>query len=368
MLRLFAIVVFCAAAAIGQDEQRAHQYESGEIKVSGAWADEPLAEFSASRAADYLTGGAVAWSRQKGCVTCHTNGTYGVIRPALTKELGPPDKEVRDFYISELTEFQKVKVEDLYSGTNSAQVIYIAASLAEWDASVTGELSEETDTALRMMFSAQKETGTWSSLDCWPPFESSAYQEATVAAMAMEIAPGWLKSIEEDEELQKSIALLKTYLKETSPPHEYAHVLRLWASSRVAGLLSDSDRMAALELLASKQKSDGGWSIRAFAQPEEWGGGNRAEKLKGEPEFEDPPSDGHMTGLALIVLQANGVTPDRPAIQRGVKWLKENQRESGRWWTRSLNTDGPHYITYSGTAYPLLALKLAGELKTETDK
>ena len=44
--------------------------------------------------------------------------------------------------------------------------------------------------------------------------------------------------------------------------------------------------------------------------------------------------------------------------------MKQNQRESGRWWTRSLNNDSSHFITYSGTAYPLLALGLCGELPT----
>ena len=66
--------------------------------------------------------------------------------------------------------------------------------------------------------------------------------------------------------------------------------------------------------------------------------------------------------IALIVLLETGVDSDDEQIQRGVKWIKENQRESGRWWTRSLNTDRQHYITYSGTAYPLLALQLAGAL------
>ena len=368
MLRIAATIVLGLVPAFAQEETRSAQYATDGIEVPGAYADEPLAAFSAQRAANYLNGGAVAWSRQKGCVTCHTNGTYGVIRPALTKELGAPNKEVRDFYISELNEFRKVKVEDLYSGTNSAQVIYIAAGLAEWDAHVTGELSEETNEALRLMFSAQQESGTWTSLDCWPPFESSAYQEATVAAMAIGTAPGWLKSVEQDEELSTSVNLLKKYLRETQAPHEYAQVLRLWAANRVEGLVSESQQKSALKMLTEKQNADGGWSLRDFAKPEQWGGGNRAQKLKSEPEFEDPPSDGHMTGLALIVLQANGLSADGQVIQRGVKWLKENQRKSGRWWTRSLNTDGPHYITYSGTAYPMLALKLAGELEVTGDK
>ena len=103
-----------------------------------------------------------------------------------------------------------------------------------------------------------------------------------------------------------------------------------------------------------------GWSLRSFAAPQQWGDGSRAEKLRAKPEFKDPPSDGHQSGLALIVLREAGVSAQDPRILRGVRWLLTNQRESGRWWTRSLNTDTFHFITYSGTLYPLVALDLCG--------
>ncbi len=115
-------------------------------------------------------------------------------------------------------------------------------------------------------------------------------------------------------------------------------------------------------MLLSHQRSDGGWSIRTFAAPEKWGNGNREKKLRDEPEFADPPSDGHQTGLAIIVLREAGVPANDPRIQKGITWLLANQRESGRWWTRSLNTDRWHFITFSGTAYPLLALQMCDEL------
>ena len=102
--------------------------------------------------------------------------------------------------------------------------------------------------------------------------------------------------------------------------------------------------------------------MRKFSEPEKWGAGNRATKLRDEPDFATPASDGHMTGLAIIVLREAGVAASDPALKRGVQWLNSNQRESGRWWTRSLNTDTSHYITYSGTAYPLLALALCDAL------
>jgi squalene-hopene/tetraprenyl-beta-curcumene cyclase len=44
-------------------------------------------------------------------------------------------------------------------------------------------------------------------------------------------------------------------------------------------------------------------------------------------------------------------------LQRAVAWLKANQRESGRWFTRSLNRDGRNYISNVGTAFAVLALK-----------
>ena len=75
-----------------------------------------------------------------------------------------------------------------------------------------------------------------------------------------------------------------------------------------------------------------------------------------------------MTGLAVLVLREAGVPANDPRLQKGIQWLLANQRESGRWWTRSLNTDKAHYITYSGTAYPLLALMKCGVLLKKSAK
>jgi squalene-hopene/tetraprenyl-beta-curcumene cyclase len=63
------------------------------------------------------------------------------------------------------------------------------------------------------------------------------------------------------------------------------------------------------------------------------------------------------------VLRDAGVAKTDLQLKKAVHWLKTNQRESGRWWTRSLNTDKYHFITYSGTCYPILALAKCGELE-----
>ena len=361
------LATFCgvlAIVAVAQPlwAQPKPQYELGEIKVAAARADEPvLAEFSVDKALEHLEQGTTAWSTARNCISCHTNGTYMQIRPALTAHFGPPAAAQRDFYLGQLKSLKAIDRKELKKGTRPAQVIYLAAGLAEWDAHVTKSLSAETRDAIALMLDIQLASGTWGTLDCWPPFESDAYHEATVAAMAIGTAPGWLAELKDDKQ-KAAVQKLKDYLANTPPLHDYSRVLLLWASTRMPALVSQEQKAKLAEVLWSHQRPDGGWSIRNFAAPEAWGSGNRAKKLRDESDFSNPASDGHQTGLAVIVLRATGVDAKDPRLQRGVEWLKKNQRESGRWWTRSLNTDSWHYITYSGTAYPLMALAACGEI------
>lgn len=332
------------------------QYQFGDITVPAATADEPLApELALDKALRYLDDGAVAWSGGRGCVSCHTNGMYLIVRPALTPRLGPPSAKVREFFVDTLRKKREQPLEALQKGTTPEQVIYLAAGLAEWDRHVTQHLSSETDAALRLMLSIQRPDGAWGAVSCWPPYESDSYHPATVAAMALAAAPGWLAQLQ-DEPLRAAVERLKDYLRTAEPPHDYARVLLLWAGARMPGLVDDARRDELVSMLQKQQRDDGGWSIRTFAQPEQWGAGNRAAKLRAEPDFASPASDGHMTGLALVVLSESGVAKSDPHVARGLAWLASHQRASGRWWTRSLNTDTFHFITYSGTAYPLLAL------------
>jgi len=366
---VLAVILADSAQQTASAAEPAPQYESGDIVVTAARSDEAIREtLSAGKALEHLDHGALAWSRHRKCVTCHTNGSYMVIRPALSGQFGKPVESIREFFVEQLRDYIATDAATLQEGTRPAQAIYVAAGLAEWDAHVTRTLSSETDEALRLMLSLQRESGTWGSLDCWPPFESSAYHLATVAAMAAATAPGWLDGLRDtqDESTLQAVARLHEYLRTTSPPHDYGRVLLLWTSTRVPGLLDRNRQRELVEMIWSHQRNDGGWSMRTFATPDAWGGGNRADKLRAEPEHEDPPTDGHQTGLCVLVLREAGVAAKDPRLQRAVGWLKNNQRESGRWWTRSLNTDRWHFITYSSTAYALLALAKCNALPEES--
>ena len=358
---LFSTAILTVTASAADQPQ----YEHAGISIPKAAADETkLEKLSVPLAVEYLEKGTIAWNGQRKCITCHTNGTYMAVRPALTAKLGTPSEATREFFLETLKTFAAEDRAKLKQSTRSAQVIYLAAGLAEWDAHVTKKLSPETEQALSLMFEIQLDTGTWGTLDCWPPYESDAFHEATVAAMAAATAPGWLKKIADskDEKNLGAVEKLKTYLRTEPTPHLYSGTLLLWANSRMPGLVDQAQKLKLIGMILHQQHEDGGWSIRTFATPDKWGKGNREKKLKDEPEFGTPPSDGHMTGLAIIVLREAGIPASDAHLQKGITWLKSNQRASGRWWTRSLNTDSWHFITYSGTAFPLLALQMCDAL------
>ena len=342
-----------------------YQYRFAGIDIPVASAHEPTqSSFSLKRALDYVEGGALAWSKHRKCVSCHTTGTYMMIRPALTPYVGKPPVEMRDFFVEQFNEVRRLNESQphaLRSGIGPTQMAYIAGGLAKWDEHVANRLSGETDAALRLMFELQSGDGSWANDHGWPPFESSAYHGATVAARAAAVAPGWLDNLQ-DKTLLAAVEKMKAYLKEIRPPHDYARLLLLWTATRMPGLVDEKRKQELIETIWKHQRPDGGWSMRTFATPEAWGDGSRAKKLRDESEFQNPASDGHQTGLAGIVLRDAGVPARDPRIQRAVQWLLTHQRQSGRWWTRSLNTDKWHFITYSGTCYPLLALARCGAL------
>ena len=367
-LLLQTLPVFFAIASPGpvrgddESPSKRPQYEFEGIVVPPAHQDEEIRKtFSLQAAAEYLQQGALSWARKRKCVTCHTTGSYLRMRPALTSRLGKPPEEIRELFLSSYNKLKALEPAEKKGGVHPTQAAYVAAGLAQWDKHVTGRLSAETTAAMELLFEFQGDDGSWGNKPCWPPLESSAYQGTTVALLAAAAAPEWLKSI--DEETRARFEKGKRYLLDPGPPHDYGRLLLLWVATRIPDLLAESgDRKKIIDMALRHQRPDGGWSIRTFARPEEWGDGSRAEKLRGEAEFDSPPSDGHMTGLVILVLRDAGIAADDERIQKGTRWLLTHQRASGRWWTRSLNTDSWHFITFSGTLYPLVALEKCGLL------
>ncbi len=340
-----------------------YQYHHKDITFARPSSEEPRIPFAPRLAVDYMEQGAMAWTEERGCISCHSNGTYMMVRPLMSPELGAPQQAMHDFWLSELQKALAGDPKKRNGSFDGTKAVYLAAGLAIWDAHVLHRLSPETVQALYLMFQFQRPAGDWYiEDDVNPPFESSPYQVATVAARAVANAPGWLTK-QHGTAAGAHVALLTHYLRTPQKMQgDYDRTDLLWAASEYPGLLNTKQKRDLIAMIFTHQQFDGGWSIRSFATPEEWGRGTRAAKLRSELEFGFPQSDGHMTGLAIIALRKAGVASSDPRIQSGVHWLLSNQRSSGRWWTRSLIRDGWQFISYSGTAYPMLALSLCDAL------
>jgi squalene-hopene/tetraprenyl-beta-curcumene cyclase len=308
--------------------------------------DEPLRkELSLAKAAESLDRTAVAWVRKNKCGSCHTGWPYVSSRALLLKE-APVDSlvEVRAFFEARITNWD---ADEQVKKHQHREIVGTAAALAMHDAQTTGKLHSVTRQSLDRMWTLQRKDGAWSWPKCsWPPFEVDDYYGAVLAAVGVGHAP---ENYARSDAAKAGVDKLCGYLKKTAAPNLHHRAWLLWAAVRLDGLLDDEEKQSAIRDLLALQHKDGGWSMESLGP--EWTG------REGEKANPNAPSDGYGTGLVVFVLREAGLPPNHEALQRGVKWLSTNQRESGRWFTRSLNGVPQHFISDTATVFAVLALK-----------
>jgi squalene-hopene/tetraprenyl-beta-curcumene cyclase len=317
--------------------------------------DEPVAKaFSLARGVAFLDTATLSWFRSNQCFSCHTGYPYLLARTSLGDSRSAGLLEARRFLEGRVAAWDKggkgkgylkgVGVIELTEGVT--EVVAIAATLALHDGQSTGKLKPATRTALARMWELQQADGSWTwNKEDLAPLEHDDYYGAVYAALGVGHAPeGYARSAAAKE----GVARLRRYFAKTPAPDLHHKTYLLWASLALDGLMDRAERQRTLNALLALQREDGGWSLPSLGA---W------KRRNGKPQHKDAPSDGYATGLVLYVLRQAGVAATEKPIQRGVAWLKANQRESGRWFTRSLNRDGRHYISNAGTAFAILALK-----------
>lgn len=308
-------------------------------------ADEPLADsFSMQRALHFLDSAALDWQQTWECFTCHTNISYLLARPTVSAD-APAHRLVRK-HAEELVSLRWEEVGPRSHG----EVVAVAAAMALNDAATTGKLHPLTRQALDRMWTVQRADGDWKwPTRCgWPPMESDDHYGVTLAAIGAGTAPN---GYAQTPAAQAGLAKIRTYLKNNPPSSLHQQGMVLWASMQVDGLMTAAEQKRCVSELLAAERPGGGW---AFSRLYPW---TRADGK--EQNLDD--SDGYGTAFVVFVLRKAGVPRDEPAIARGVAWLKSHQRESGRWFTRSLNKDNEHFISHAGTAYAVMALAACGE-------
>lgn len=340
MKRVAALVIPLAllvGLATGQEPKH-------EVKLLVNVPDEPMAKaVSFEKSAEFLDHQSKAWTAIKKCGTCHTNYPYLMVRGQLGGDLSAL-KEVRGFFENRIANWDSGKKED--APKRDTEVIATASALAIQDALTTGKLHPLTRKALDKMWALQQPTGAWNWLKCgWPPLEHDDYYGVVYSAIAVGHAPD---NYAETEQAKKGLEGMRKYFINNPPPSLHHKVMLLWASQKLPDLMSEKLRASTIKELRAAQKSDGGWSLPMLG---DWVGWDE------RPNDRGAASDGYATGLVIYVLRNAGIPKDDESIQKGLAWLKSNQRESGRWFTKSINSDKYHFITHAGTAYAVMALK-----------
>lgn len=349
------------------------QYQTEGIQVSRATADEPKVKAFGSdtikAAAKYLDDGAICWVREKTCVNCHTTGPYLSERPALSKQLGTPQEEVLADFVKTVPAEVKPQKETEKDGIKyyggSWTSIWRSMGLAEWDKHVTGKLSPHTERSLQEMLMRQSADGSFVSFgEVEIPHITTDFELTLQAARAATAAPGWLANLK-DPELLARVEKMKAWLRNAQPKNDFDRILRLQLAHYMPELVPQAQRDAALALLSSKQHADGGWSLRDTSAVGDWHfkmSDTVVKLINGLPDAAKPESDAYMTAFAIVLMRQNNIPASDERIQRGLKWLKQEQRVSGRWWMQSLYRGNYSYITYIATAQALKALALCDEL------
>jgi squalene-hopene/tetraprenyl-beta-curcumene cyclase len=372
-----ALVLFTAALLPGADTKKpAYQYKSEGIEVPAATADEPKVKAfgpdTVKAAAKYLDDGSLYWVREKSCLACHSTGVYLVERSVLTKQLGRPSEEVLNDFI------KSVPKTPGKPGDSAHASVWRSSGLASWDRYVEGKLSEHTDRSLRHTVTILPDDNMYPTIKLIEiPYITTRFELTVQAMRAIVTAPGWLANLK-DAELLAKVERMKKLLREHKPLNDYELALKLQLANLDPALVSKEERDAAIAMLWGKQLPDGGWSTRRMSDLLKWRLEVHPETkgqpwkeamdptvvalIKNLPDAANPGSDPYMTAFAIVLLRESGVPASDERIRRGVAWLKENQRVSGRWWMYSLYRGNLNYITYISTAQALRALALCDEL------
>jgi squalene-hopene/tetraprenyl-beta-curcumene cyclase len=328
-------------------------------------------------AAQYLDGRAEWWTtwpnatRDNGtyCMSCHTTLPYALARPALRPLVGesapsPAEEKILGNLLRRARSWHDV--EPWYpdqtrglpktSESRAIEAVMNALVLVRRDAA-SGRLTDDSRTALDVMWKLQMKTGPEAGAWTWlnfkmEPWESpnSPYFGASLAALAVGSAPAHYA---DSPEIQERVTALRGYFaRQHGNVSLLNQLMGLWASSQLPALLAEPQRQSTIALARARQHDDGGWSTP------ELGSYTRSDGTES-----DTRSDGYATALALLAVQAAGVPSADSQVAKGLAWLRRNQdRETGRWVAVSPNkqrdpsSDPGKFMSDAATAYAVLAL------------
>jgi squalene-hopene/tetraprenyl-beta-curcumene cyclase len=303
------------------------------------------------------------------CISCHTVVPYAMARSELRHELNEtgmaaPEKIMLDSVEKRVTHWSEMVpfYSDAANGpgkteeSRATEAVLNAVILASYD-----EHQKHLRPVTRMAFDAawalQEHTGERAGAWKWQDFHlgpweaaESAYQGAALLMLEAGYAPDrYIK----DAAVLAHVERLREYLRRSYAAQPLMNQLYiLWASAKVPGLLTKTEKASLLEAVRNAQQPDGGWRLASL---------DKKQRLDGSPQ--PTSSDGYATALVVLALEAT----DRRdvTLARGLEWLEKNQQEGGNWPASSINkkrdpeSDAGRFMSDAATGYAVLALEKA---------
>ncbi|MFO0865247.1 MAG: prenyltransferase/squalene oxidase repeat-containing protein [Gemmataceae bacterium] len=341
---IFLVLLFNASSL--QAEDPVNDRETYPRPKAAKAEEAKIAKFSIERAGTFLDNASMTWLREQKCASCHTNYPHLLAKTAL--DANAPAARIMRRYLEERVmgwdEGGKNKGLPEEEDEAITEVVATAATLALNDVQVENKLNDRTKRALDRIWTIQRKDGAWGwNQHGLPPQELDEYYGAVYAAIGVGHAPG---GYGRSEAAKEGVAKLRAYLNKHEAPNLHHRLMLVWAAQKIEGLMSAEEQAKAIQEVIALQRKDGGWNLPSLVKWRRHDGTANDETL----------SDGYATGFMLYILkQTNAKRTD--AIDRGLAWLTSNQRESGRWFTRSISADRAHYIANAGSAYAILAIK-----------
>jgi len=310
------------------------------------------------------------------CVSCHTQVPYALARPALRNSLGEhaisdPERAMLDSVLKRVNLGNEAATfySDAEHGpgktreARNAESVNNVVILVSYDAAA-GHLQPTTRKAFDAMWALQEQTGPKAGAWVWQNFHfspweapESEYYGAAEAAVAVGMAPD---NYANDPKIQPNLTLLRAYLRTQATTQPLVNrIALLWASAKLPGLMTGQERGALANEIATKQHSDGGWSLTELGLNKQ---GESSWKRHDKTPF-DERSDGYATGIVVLALEENGLGTI-PEAKKGLAWILANQdKANGLWpaWSvnvkRDPNSDIGKFMSDAATGFSVLALE-----------
>jgi ankyrin repeat protein len=296
------------------------------------------------KAVPLLYAGGAEFFKRSGCTSCHHNVLPALVfSHARIKGIVVDEEKVRRNYLQSVA-WIKGRQEMLYQDVRFPGGDTTASYLL-WGLDADGHKRDRaTDAVIHHLGAAQAIDGGWRVRADRPPIESGRVTPTALSIHALRLyaIPG--RKVEFDARIRRAARWLSTYRARTGEEKAMRLLGLTWAEAS-----SGSIRDAAAQLSAA-QRPDGGWA-----------------------QLETLPSDAYATGQALYALHTAGQLRDQ-ALQKGVRFLLQNQLADGSWHVRSrsypiqslyFDTGFPHgrdqWISAAGTSWACIALSLAIE-------